>query len=115
VLLREPCIRRKAIDFFNLLFNHFFEVIIFLFLFGGSIGAALRWFIQRSFQHRERMQEKRNEELRLRIQLEQVSRERSNVREPSYSSDPLPKDTPWNDQVQTTYEQGYQQQIYEQS
>jgi hypothetical protein len=105
-------------DFFNLLFDHFFQVIIFLFLFGGSIGGALRWFIHRSFQHRELMQEKRNEELRLRLQLEQIGNERPNLRKPSSSFDPLPKDkdASWDDQVRTTYEQGYQQQqMYEQS
>ena len=101
-------------DFFNLLFDHFFEVIIFLFLFGGSIGAALRWFIHSSFEHREQMQEKRNEELRLRIQLEQVRNEHTNQRKPPDSSDPMPRDTSWDEQVQTTYEQGYQQ-MYQQS
>lgn len=97
-------------DFLKLLFDHFWEVIIFLFLFGGSIGALLRWFVRKSFEHRERMQEKRNEELRLRIQLEQARNERSNLRAPVKSSDPLPKDASWDDQMQTAYEQGYQQQ-----
>jgi hypothetical protein len=97
-------------DFLNLLFEHFWEVIIFLFLFGGSIGGALRWFIRHSFEHRERMQEKRNEELRLRIQLEQVRNEHADLRKPLNPSDPSPKDISWDEQAQTTYEQGYQQQ-----
>ena len=102
-------------DFFKLLFDHFFEVIIFLFLFGGSIWAALRWLVRHAFQHRERMQEKRNEELRLMIQLEQIRNQRPNVKKPAKSSGPLPKETSWDEQVQTTYEQGYQrQQIYQQ-
>lgn len=102
-------------DFFKLLFDHFFEVIIFLFLFGGSIGAALRWFIRHSFQHRERMQEKRNEELRLKIQLEQTRSEHANAKKLAKSSAPLPKDVSWDEQPQTVYEQGYQQQqMYQQ-
>lgn len=102
-------------DFFKLVFDHFFEVIIFLFLFGGSIGAALRWFIRHTFEHRERMQEKRNEELRLMIQLEQARNGHPDLKKSSKPADPLPKDTFWDEQVQTIYEQGYQQQeMYQQ-
>lgn len=97
-------------DFFKLLFDHFFEVIVFLFLFGGSIGAALRWFIRHSFEHGERMQEKRNEELRLKIQLEQARNESRSLKNVAATSGPLPKDAPWDEHVQTSYEQGYQQQ-----
>lgn len=97
-------------DFFKLLFDHFFEVIIFLFLFGGSLGSLLRWFVRSSFEHRERMQEKRNKELRLRLELEQVRKERSDEKMPASLSGPLPKDISWDDHVQTSYEQGYQQQ-----
>lgn len=98
-------------DFFRLLFDHFFEVIVFLFLFGGSIGTAVRWFIRRSFEHQERMQEKKNEELRLKIQLEQTKNARLGLQHGEESSHPLPKDAPWHDQVQSTYDMGYQQQI----
>lgn len=105
-------------DFLNLLFANFWEVIIFLFLFGGSIGAAIRWFVRHSFEHRERMQEKRNEELRLRIQLEQTRTEQANLKKSAARfSDPAPKDASWtdatpvaNERIQATYEQGYQQQ-----
>lgn len=102
-------------DFLHLLFDHFFEVIIFLFLFGGSIGAALRWFVRHSYEHRERMQEKKNEELRLKIQLEQTRHERLSAQRGANPSVPLPKDAPWEDQVQSSYEMGYQQQIQQQS
>ena len=100
-------------DFFKLIFDHFIEVIIFLFLFGGSIGALLRWFVRHLFEHRERMQEKRNEELRLRLELERARKERSGIETPAASSGPLPKDISWDDHVQTTYEQGYQQPIHQ--
>jgi hypothetical protein len=94
--------------FFNLIFDHFWEVVIFLILFGGSIGAALRWIIRQSFEHHERMQEKRNEQLRLQIQLEQARNERISTQRPPVASDPLPKDASWDDEIQTTYEMGYQ-------
>src|SRR5579885_3256829 len=97
-------------DFFKLIFDHFIEVIIFLFLFGGSIGALLRWFVRSSFEHRERMQEKRNEELRLRLELERARKEQPGMKTQAESSGPLPKDISWDDHVQTPYEQGYQQQ-----
>ncbi len=101
-------------DILNLLFDHYIQVIIFLLLFGGSIGGALRWLIHRSFQHRERMQEKRNEELRLLLQLKNAEEKRPKMNNsPASASRPLPKDMPWDDQTQTTYEQGYQQQMYE--
>lgn len=95
-------------DVLTLLFNHFVEVVIFLLLFGGSIGAILRWFVRRLFEHRERLQEQKNEELRLKIQLEQARNERPNVQQMASSSEPLPKDAPWNEQTQATYEMGYQ-------
>jgi hypothetical protein len=101
-------------DILTFLFDRWLEVIIFVFLFGGSIGAALRWFIRSSFEHRERMQEKKNEELRLKIQLEQSRNERLNMQHVAASSDPLPKDVSWND-MQNTYEMGYQQQTQQQS
>ena len=97
-------------DFLKLIFDNFVEVVIFLLLFGGSIGALLRWFFHHLFKHRERIQELRNEELRLRLELEQARKEQSGIKTPVASSGPLPKDISWDDHVQTTYEQGYQQQ-----
>ncbi|MEO7019497.1 MAG: hypothetical protein ABI234_05045 [Ktedonobacteraceae bacterium] len=102
-------------DILKLLFDNFWGVIIFLAIFGGSIGAGLRWFIRHSYEHRERMQEKKNEELRLNIQLEQAKHERLSAQRIATSSDPLPKDASWNDHIQATYETGYQQQIQQQS
>jgi hypothetical protein len=97
-------------DIVNLLFDHFFEVVIFLFLFGGSLGALLRWFVRHLFEHLERMQEKRNEELRLRIQLEQECKEEHGVKVPAQAVDSLPKDIPWDDRVQPGYQQQIQQE-----
>lgn len=102
-------------DILNLLFDHFFEVIVFLFLFGGSIGAALRWLVRKSFEHSERLQDMRNEELRLKIQYEQTKNEQRNTPHVATPSDPLPKDASWHDDVQPTYEMGYQQQSQHQA
>jgi hypothetical protein len=91
--------QENVMDVLNLVFDHFIEVLIVLFLFGGSLGAWLRWFVRHVCEHRERMQEKRNEELRLSIRLEQERRAGS-----------LPRDICWEEQIQMSYEQGYQQQ-----
>jgi hypothetical protein len=95
----------------NLLFDHFWEVVIFLFLFGGSIWAGIQWILKRSLKHRETMQEKRNEELRLQLQIEQAKNERLNT--PYQSSPPVsvPKDATWEEQTSASYETGYQQQF----
>lgn len=55
------------------------------------------------------MLEKRNEQLRLQVQLERMRNEQLDVQKRPIASDPLPKDTFWDDQVQTPYEMGYQQ------
>ncbi|HEY1352097.1 MAG TPA: hypothetical protein VGF67_20950 [Ktedonobacteraceae bacterium] len=92
------------------MFDHFFEVIVFIFLSGGSLGALLRWFVRHLFAHRERLQEQRNEELRLQIRLEQGRRERAAPEVSVQAANPLPKDIPWDERAQTNYEQSYQQQ-----
>jgi hypothetical protein len=60
-------------------------------------------------KHKECMQEKCNEELRLHIQLEQVRHGRVGEQNMPLSSDPLPKDVSWDEQMQAPYEMGYQQ------
>jgi hypothetical protein len=96
-------------DLLNALFNHFWEVVIFLILFGGAIGSALRWLIARAYKHFETMQDKRNEELRLKLQLEQVRKEQLAMQSGPRGRKPQPKDASWDEQVQSTYEMGYQQ------
>ena len=94
--------------------DNFWEFVIFLVLFGGSITALIRWFIRQAYEHRERMQEKKNEELRLKIQLEQVKHERISAQRATTNSGPLPKDASWNEHVQASYEMGYQEQVQQQ-
>lgn len=93
----------------NFIADHFVEFIIFLILFGGSIGGAFRWLIQQALKHREQMQDKRNEELRLLIELEQSRASRAR------QSGASPKEAAWSDPVETPYETGYQQITQQQS
>jgi hypothetical protein len=81
-------------------------ILALLVIFGSP---AIYGIITQIFRHRERMQEKRNEELRLQVQLEQLRSEQSSGQKRPAGSDPLPKDVSWDDQVQTPYEMGYQQ------
>ncbi len=94
----------------QLFFDHFWLVVLFLFFFGGSIWAAIEGTIRRTLKHRERMQELKNEELRLQLQIVQVSKEKFQ-QEPFHSStSPSPKEASWQERDQTLYETGYQQQ-----
>jgi hypothetical protein len=95
----------------NLLFDHFWEVVIFLFLFGGSIWAGIQWILKRTLKHRETMQEKRNEELRLLLQIEQAKNNLINTSYPSSTPVSVPKDVSWEEQTSASYETGYQQQF----
>jgi hypothetical protein len=87
----------------QLLFNNFWLVVLFFFLFGGSIWEALR----RILKHRERMQELRNEELRLQLQLAQENKKKS-TQDFSYAS--TPKEANREEYESPLYETGYQQQ-----
>jgi hypothetical protein len=92
----------------QLFFDHFWETVLFLFFFGGSIWAAIEWIIRRSLKHREKMQALKNEELRLQLQIAQLNQE-SFLKEPFHASAPMPKEASWEEQGHTAYETGYQQ------
>lgn len=89
------------------LFDHFWLIIIFLFLFGGSILGAIQWAIQRSLKHREHMQELKNEELRLQLKIAQMNKKASTSPVPPV---PAPKEVAWEEREFLRYEAGYQQQ-----
>ena len=87
------------------LIDHFWLVVIFFFLFGGSIWGAIEWMIRQSLKHRERMQALKNEELRLQLKIaEQASQKQSS------QYDTFPKDVAWEEREDPLYEAGYQQQ-----
>ncbi len=87
----------------------FWAIFGLLFVFGGPIIYGISVYIRQSFKHRERMQERRNEELRLQIQLEQMRNMHTSGQNVPPPSGPLPKGASWEEQVQAPYEMGYQQ------
>ena len=93
-------------DILRYLGEYFWVILIFFFVFGGSVWGAAKWILQRVFQHRERMQEIRNEQLRLQLQLEQTKLERVQIYRPATG----PKETSWDELAQATYDAGYQEQ-----
>jgi len=82
-------------------------VIVSFFIFGGP--AAICGIVTQWFKHKEQMQDKLNEQLRLQIQLEEARHERLSEQGSPLSADPFPKETSWDDHDQTGYEMGYQQ------
>ncbi len=87
----------------------FWAIFWLLFVFCGPIIYGISMYIRQSFKHRERMQERRNEELRLQIQLEQMRNTHAGRPNVPSQSDVLPKDASWEEQIQAPYEMGYQQ------
>jgi hypothetical protein len=85
---------------------YWWAIFVGLFMFGSpaAYGIATQWF-----KHKENMQDKRNEELRLHLQLEQARNEHFGAQELPRSANSAPKDASWEEQVQTPYEMGYQQ------
>ena len=43
-------------DILQYLGDHFWLILIFFFVFGGSVWGAVQWILHRMFQHREHMQ-----------------------------------------------------------
>jgi hypothetical protein len=85
---------------------YLFGLIACLIMFGSpaAYGIISSWF-----KHKEHMQDKRNEELRLQIQLAQTRNEYSETHGMSHVSDPVPRDASWDDQTQAPYAMGYQE------
>jgi hypothetical protein len=81
-------------------FDNIWVIMIFLFIFGGSITGIVRSM----FEHRLKMQEKKNEELRLRLELERMRKG------PGGAGMPQPKESAWDEQPLADYDGGYQGQ-----
>ena len=88
-------------DLLKTFFENIWVIMIFLFIFGGSITGIVRSM----FDHRLKMQEKKNEELRLRLELERVRK--APERGPNM---PQPKESTWDEQPLAGYDGGYQEQ-----
>lgn len=99
-------------DYFLKMLSANFGMSVMLMIFIISIvsivlGIALEAY-KASVKSRQKMLELRNEELRLRLTMEQQKKERrSGV--PMADVTP-PKEASWQEQTQTSYEMGYQQQ-----
>jgi cell division protein FtsB len=98
------------VEILQFFFNNFWLIVIFLFFFGGSIWAAVQWIIRHILEHQEKMQEMRNEELRLQLQIAQANKGNFNQEPLRPSTSPALKDASWEERAQTDYETGYQQQ-----
>lgn len=85
-------------------------LIIFI-AFSGSLWGAVRWLVNSTFQHRQRMQEMRNEQLRLELQIAQTKGEHPY----GYRPTAVPKEASWDEQPQATYENDYQTGYQEQT
>jgi len=71
------------------------------------LGIVLEMF-KVTIKARQKRHELRIEELRLQVQLEKQKKE--NRAGPTVANVPLPKESSWEEQSQTGYEMGYQQQ-----
>ncbi|WP_220192393.1 hypothetical protein [Ktedonospora formicarum] len=91
--------------FIQTFFQNFWLIVIFLFIFGGSITAFVRWMFNAGYEHQLKMQEKKNEELRLRLELARMQQKPGRGREM-----PEPKESTWDEQPVASYEGGYQSQ-----
>ncbi|QBD75056.1 hypothetical protein EPA93_03215 [Ktedonosporobacter rubrisoli] len=98
-------------EIFDFIFNHFWEIFLFLFFFGGPIGWAITSVAKNIAKHRERMQELKNEELRLQLQLMQTQRgEGFSEPLPRPQGQPAPREATWQEREEAAYQEGYQQQ-----
>lgn len=90
--------------------NFWLGVVLMIFIItivSTVLGIALEAY-KTTIKHHQKTLELRNEELRLRLMMEQQQREKRTgiPMEPV----PPPKEIPWEEQTQTSYEMGYQQQ-----
>lgn len=90
-------------DIIQLFFSNFWLIVIFLLIFGGSITAFLRAIVNANYEHRLRMQEKKNEELRLRLELARAQQGPGRV-----TDLPTPKESAWDEVPMAGYDEGYQ-------
>ena len=83
------------------------EMIVIISIVSMVLGILLEMF-KVTARARLKKHELRIEELRLQVQLEKQKKE--NRAGPSAAKVPLPKESSWEEQSQTGYEMGYQQQ-----
>ena len=98
-------------DFLKLLTDNFWVTVVLLLFIITIVSVVLGIWLEAfkiGIRSRQKLLELRNEELRLQLKLEQQKKE--NLAEPLPANRPLPKEASWDEQVQTGYDMGYQQQ-----
>ncbi len=83
-------------------------VMIFILSIVSIVLGVLLEMLKVTIKGRQKRHELRIEELRLQVQLEKQKKE--NRAGPAAANVPLPKESSWEEQSQTGYEMGYQQQ-----
>jgi hypothetical protein len=98
-------------DFMKLLSENFWTTVVLL-LFIITIVSIVLGILLEVYKIRirssQKLQELRNEELRLQLKLEQ--QQKGNRPDFSAADFPSPKEPTWGEQAQTGYEMGYQHQ-----
>lgn len=94
-------------DFLKMLADNFW-FMLFIIIIVSVVGGLVLEAYKASIKSRQKMLELRNEELRLRLMMEQQKKEQRTGA--SAADVTLPKEASWQEQAQTSYEMGYQQQ-----
>jgi|GEM_PF-1354839 type II secretory pathway component PulJ len=100
-------------DFIQLLASNFGFAIMFLIFVIAIVSIVLGIlleFYKTTLKARQRMQELRNEELRLRLQLEHRQPKNEPLADSQASDISQPQELSWAEQPQAHYQAGYQQQ-----
>ncbi|HEU0002215.1 MAG TPA: hypothetical protein VFQ36_15035 [Ktedonobacteraceae bacterium] len=98
-------------DFLKLLTANFWTTVVILLFIITIVSIVLGIFLEMyktSIRASEKKMELRNEELRLRLRLEQ--QKKGDLADSPQASLPQPKELSWEEQSQIHYEMGYQQQ-----
>ena len=98
-------------SFMQMLTANFWTMVVILLFIISIVSIVLGILLEMyktSIRAGQKKMELRNEELRLRLQLEQ--QKKGNPAGSSQVNQPLPKEPSWEEQSQVHYEMGYQQQ-----
>jgi len=98
-------------DFLQLLTENFWITVVLLLFIITIVSVVLGIWLEAfkiGTRSRQKFLELRNEELRLQLKLEQQKKENLGIS--PVADRPLPKEASWDEQAQSGYEMGYQQQ-----
>lgn len=98
-------------EFLKILAENFWITVVLLLFVITIVSIVLGIWLEAfkiGTRSRQKLLELRNEELRLQLKLEQQKKEKPT--DSPMANRPLPKEASWDEQSQTGYEMGYQQQ-----